>query len=111
MHLQALDSLISSIHGFEGDSPVPVVLILAQTLSVESVGDSSTGPSVESSRTRAGKCKAIATPPPPKKPRKVVSKKASGVKVNDLSPKPSPDPTPPKCTQGRFTMRQSNTYL
>jgi hypothetical protein len=49
--LQALNSFISHIPGFEGDTPIPVVPILAQTPSVELDDDSSRGPSARSSRT------------------------------------------------------------
>jgi hypothetical protein len=73
------------------------------TPSAESADDSSAGPGARYPRTRAGKRKAAATPPPQKKPRKV-----SGIKINDPAPNPSPGPTPPTSTRGRFTMRRSN---
>jgi hypothetical protein len=46
MNLQALDSFVSSIPGFEGETPILVIPILARTPSAESANDSSVGPSV-----------------------------------------------------------------
>jgi hypothetical protein len=78
-----LDNFIAPIPGFEGETPIPAIIISAQTLSAESVGASSRGPSAGSSKTRAGKCKAAFTPPPPQKIRKAMRKKAMGIKIND----------------------------
>jgi hypothetical protein len=108
MFFQALDNFTTPIPGFEGDIPIPAILISARTPSIESAHNSSAGPSAGSSRTRAGKRKAKVTSPPPKTSQKVVNKKASGVKINDLAPNPSPAPTPLKTTRSRFTMRRSN---
>jgi hypothetical protein len=105
MQFQALDSFISTIPSFEGDSPIPAIPISVRTPSAKSVGDSLTGPSAGPSKTQASKRKEVATPPPLKKPQMVMSKKALGIKNNDPAPKSSPTPTPPKCTWGRFTIR------
>jgi hypothetical protein len=109
-HLQPLDSFVLPIPSFKGDTPISVILILAQTPSVESADDSSAGPSAGYLRTRAGKRKVAATPPPPKKLLKVANKKRPAIKINDLPPKPFPVPTLPKCTRGKFTMHWSNRY-
>jgi hypothetical protein len=69
MQLQALDRFIPPpIPRFEGDSPIHVVPNSAQTPRAESACDSSIGPNSGSSRTQAGKRKASATLPTPKKP-------------------------------------------
>jgi hypothetical protein len=93
--LHALDNFASTILGFKDDDLILAIPISAQVLGIESVDDSSTGPSAESSRTQAGKCKAAATSPPLKKIKK----------VNDPAPKPLSTPTPPKGPHGKFTMR------
>jgi hypothetical protein len=87
--LQVLDSFISLIPGFEGDILILVILISTQSPSGESEGDSMTGASAVSLRTRVGKCKASATPPLQKKAKKVVGKKPGGIKINDPVPKSS----------------------
>jgi hypothetical protein len=55
MQLQSLDRFISLISIFEGDSPIPAVLISARTTSFESAEDSLKGHSARSSRTWAPK--------------------------------------------------------
>jgi hypothetical protein len=94
--MQALDSFASTIPSFKGDDPILAIPISAQVPSVESVDDSSTSPNARSSRTRAGKLKAAATPPPPKKAMKVMRKKPGRIKINDPTPKPPSTSTPPK---------------
>jgi hypothetical protein len=99
-----MDNFISTIHGFEGDSPIPAIPISARILSAELAIDSSMGPSARSSRTRADKRNTAVTPPPSENPQKVVSRKLSGIKINDPTPNPAPALTPPKGSWGRFTM-------
>jgi hypothetical protein len=91
--MQALNNIITPIPGFEGDIPI---LISAQTPNNKSANDSSASPGAGSSRNRAGKRKATATPPPQKKAKKVMGKTASEIKINEPTPKPSSPPTPPK---------------
>jgi hypothetical protein len=108
MFFQALDTFTAPVLGFEGDILIPAVSISTRTPSIDSVDDSSVGPSIGSSRTLVGKRKAAATPPKKKNPWKAMNKKASGVKINNSAPNPSSAPTPPKNTHGRFNMRRSN---
>jgi hypothetical protein len=84
VQLQVLDSFFSTIPNFKSD----IDPISNQTQSAESVDDSLAPTDIGSSRTRAGKRKALAIPPPQKKPRKAVSKTASRIKINDLAPIP-----------------------
>jgi hypothetical protein len=58
-------------------------------------------------KTRAGKCKAAATLVP-QKIRKAVTKKVTGIKINDPAPKAPSALTPPNCIRGGFTMHRSN---
>jgi hypothetical protein len=105
--MQALDSVASTIPSFNGDNPIPTIPISAQVPSVELADDSSIGPSVGSSKTRAGKLKAMATPPPLKKAKKVMGKKLGRININDPAPKPSSTLTPPKGPLGKFTICRS----
>jgi hypothetical protein len=108
--VHALDSFASTILGFKHDEQILAIPISAQTPSAKSTDVSSAGPSVGSIQARAGKRKAVATPPPPKNLQKIMNKKASGLKINDPTPKPSSTPTPPKGHRGKFTVCRSNTY-
>jgi hypothetical protein len=110
MMMQDLDYFAPTIPGFNGGDPVPAIPILAQVPSAELVDNSSAGPSARTSRTQVDKHKVAATPPSPNKAKKVMRKKTSGIKINDPTPKPSSTPTPPKGSQGKFTIRRSETY-
>jgi hypothetical protein len=81
--------------------------IFARTRSADSTDDSLAGHGARSSRTRAGKRKAADTPPH-KKPRKEVWNKSSKIKIEESASNPSPAPTPPKSTRGRYYFRRSN---
>jgi hypothetical protein len=83
-----------------------VVHISAQTPSDESITSLSKGPTAGSSKTQANKRKATSTPPPPWKTQKVMSKKATGIKINDPALRRSPTLTPNR-SWGGFTMRWS----
>jgi hypothetical protein len=72
VQFQVLDSFISTIPGFKSDSDS----ISAHTGSDSSTNDSLAGHGVGSSRTRAGKHKAVDTPPQ-KKPQKEVRNRSS----------------------------------
>jgi hypothetical protein len=110
IQMRVLDNFISPIPDFEGDILILAIPILAWTPSAELANDASVGPSARSLRTQAGKRKAAATLPPPKKAKKVMGKRSGGIKIIDPSPKASVTWTPPKGPQGKFTMRQSNRY-
>jgi hypothetical protein len=90
--LQALDNFIAPIPGFEGEMPILAVPILARTPSAESVITTSKGPSAGSLKTQAVKRKVASTLPPPKKIRKVIRKKVTGVKINDHANSSKPHP-------------------
>jgi hypothetical protein len=66
--MQALDSFISPIPGFDGDMPIPAIPVSAQPPSDEVTSDPSTGASTSTSRTWAGKRKTTANLTPQKKP-------------------------------------------
>jgi hypothetical protein len=82
----------------EGETPISIVPLPARTPSAESAGALSKGPSDGSSRTRAGKRRAAATPPATQKERKVTSKKTPRIKINDPAPNPPPALIPPSRT-------------
>jgi hypothetical protein len=84
--MQDLDSYIFPIPGFEGDIPIPAILVLARSPSGELASD----PSAGASKTQAGKRKATATPTPQKKAKKATGKSLSGIKINEPAPKASP---------------------
>jgi hypothetical protein len=65
--MQALDSFISPIPGFDGDILFPAVPVSARPPGDESVGDPSTGASASASKTQAGKWKASVKLPPSEK--------------------------------------------
>jgi hypothetical protein len=107
--MQTLESFASTISGLKNNDLILVVPLLARAPGSESTDDSLAGPSVRSSRTRAGKQKAVATLPPLKKP-KVMGKKVGGLKINDPALKPSSTSTPPKGSWSKFTVQRSNSY-
>jgi hypothetical protein len=68
--MQALDNFISPIPCFEGDIPIPTILVSAQPAGGEANNDPSTRASTGASRTWAGKRKATVNPNPHKKDKK-----------------------------------------
>jgi hypothetical protein len=72
--MQDLDNFILPIPGFEGDIPIPAILISAHDLGVDSSEDPSAVPSASASRTRACKRKSPIDSSPPKKARKTTRK-------------------------------------
>jgi hypothetical protein len=68
--MQALDSFISPIPGFEEDIPIPAIPVIARSPSDESVSDSSDGISARASKTRVVKRKAVVNPTPQNKAKK-----------------------------------------
>jgi hypothetical protein len=75
--MQDLDNFILPISGFEGDIPIPAILISACDPGAESSHDPSTGSGAGTARTRAGKQKAPIDPSFQKKDKKS-SQEASG---------------------------------
>jgi hypothetical protein len=101
--MQALDSFISPIPDFEGDIPIPAILVSAQPPGGEADSDPSTGASVSTPRTRAGKRKATANPSPQKK---ATWKPLGGFQIN----KPAPALTPPSGPRKGIPIHQSRRY-
>jgi hypothetical protein len=93
--MQAFDSFISPIPGFEVDILIPAIPISTRSLSGEFANDPSTGANARASKTRTDKWKAATNPTPQKKTKKATGKSSSGIKINELAPKASPAPTPP----------------
>jgi hypothetical protein len=84
--MQALESFISPVPGFDGD-----ILILAIPVSTwppgdKSMSDPSTEVSASALKTWAGKRKLTANPTPPKKARKTMGKSIGKIKINELAP-------------------------
>jgi hypothetical protein len=87
--MQALDSFISPIPGFEGDIPIPAMPISARSPSGESANDPSARASAGASKTHAGKRNAFANPIPHKKAKKAMGKSTGGIKINKPATKAS----------------------
>jgi hypothetical protein len=92
--LQDLDNFISPIPGFEGDIPIPAILISAHDPGAESSEDPSIGSSASASRTRACKQNVPIDPSPPKKAKKTAGKPSGGIKITGTKQK-APALTPP----------------
>jgi hypothetical protein len=101
-----LDSFISPILGFEGDTPIPTIPISTCDPGVESSQDPSTGSGAGTSRTQASKRKApIDSSYQKKAPRKPLG----GIKISDPKPK-APTLTPPSGTQKGILILRSKRY-
>jgi hypothetical protein len=104
--MQALDIFISSIHGFEGDIPIPAIPVSTRSPGGESASDSSAGASVRASKTRTGKRKAVAYLISHKKTKKAAGKSSSGIKIIEPAPKASPALTPPSDSRQKIPIHQ-----
>jgi hypothetical protein len=89
-----LDNFISPIPGFNGDIPIPAIPVLTQPPGDESTSDPSARVGASALKTRAGKRKATTNLTPQKKARITMGRSASGIKINEYSPKTSAS-TPP----------------
>jgi hypothetical protein len=105
-----LDSFILPIPGFEGDIPIPTILISARDPAVESSEDPSARPGARASRTRAYKQKAPIDPSPPKKDKKPTRKPLIGIKITGVKKK-APASTPPSGIQKGILILQSKRYI
>jgi hypothetical protein len=92
--MQALDSFISPIPGFDGDIPILTILVLAWPPGDELMSGLSARASASALKTRVGKCKGIAKPTPQKKARKTMGRSTGRIKINEPIPKTSTS-TPP----------------
>jgi hypothetical protein len=68
VYMDALDSFISPVARFEGDHPIPVILVLAWSPSGESASDPSAGANAEALRRE--NTKRLSTRCPRRKPRR-----------------------------------------
>jgi hypothetical protein len=107
--MQALDSFISPIPGFEGDIPIPTIPVSAQPIGGKANSNPSAGASAGTSRTRPGKQKATANPTPQKKAKKAAGKSLGEIKINEHAPK-SPASTPPSGPRKGIPILRSNKY-
>jgi hypothetical protein len=107
--MQALDSLISPIPGFDGDIPIPAILVLARPPSDELASDPSTGASTSASKTRSSKRKAAANPTPQKKAKKATGRSSGGIKINEPAPK-APSSSPPLGSRLKIPIHRSKWY-
>jgi hypothetical protein len=76
--MQALDSFISPIPGFEGDIPIPMIPVSARSPSGESASDLSARASAGASKNHVGKCKATVILTPRREPNKTQANQPVG---------------------------------
>jgi hypothetical protein len=88
------------VPGFEGETPIPVIPVLARAPNADLVGEASGSSGVSSSRTRDGKHTVASSQALPAKVRKATSKKATGIKINEPMPQMHSAPTALGNTQG-----------
>jgi hypothetical protein len=108
--MQDLDCFISPIPGFEGDIPIPAILISASDPGTESSKDPSTGSSASASRTRACKRKVPIYPNPSKKAKKAAGKPLGEIKITAPKHK-ARTLTSPSGTQKGIPILQSKRYI
>jgi hypothetical protein len=84
--MQALDSFISPVLGFDGDIPIPDIPVSAWPAGDGSMSDPSIAASANTLKTQAGKREATVNPIPHKKTRKTTGKPTSRIKINELAP-------------------------
>jgi hypothetical protein len=104
-----MDIFISPILIFEGNIPIPAILISARPPGDESVTDPFTRASASASKTQVGKWNAAANLAPQKKAKKTAGKSPGGIKINELAPKVH-TPTPPSGPQARIPIHESKRY-
>jgi hypothetical protein len=102
-------NFISPIPGFEGDIPIPAILISTRDPGVESSEDPSAGPSASASSTRACKRKAPIDPSPTKKAKKTTGKPSGGIKITGTKQK-APTSTPPSGIPKGIPILRSKRY-
>jgi hypothetical protein len=107
--MQVLDSFISPVLGFDGDIPIPAILVLDRPPGDESMSDPSVGASASTLKTRVGKRKAIANLSPPKKGRKTMGKSTGEIKINEPAPN-APASTPPSGPWWKISIKRSKRY-
>jgi hypothetical protein len=108
--MQALDSFISPVPGFNGYILIPAIPVLAQPPGDESTSDPSTEAGASALKNRAGKRKATANPTPEKKAKKAMGKSTGGVEINEPAPKTSSS-TPPLSPRQKISIQRSKRYV
>jgi hypothetical protein len=108
--MQALDSFISPVPGFDDDIPIPAVLISARPPGDEPASDPSGGASASASKTRVGKQKATANPTPHKTAKEAMGRSLSGIRINEPAPK-APALTPPSGPRPKILIHHSKRYI
>jgi hypothetical protein len=104
--MQALDSFICLVLGFDSDILSLAVQFSTWPPSDEPMSDPSTGASANASKTRSSKQKAAANPTPHKKATGISS---GGIKINEPAPK-SHASTPPSCPRLNIPIHHSKRY-
>jgi hypothetical protein len=107
--MQALDSFISPIPGFDGDIMIPTKPVLAQPPGDELMSDPSTRANASALKTRVGKRKATANLTPQKKARKTTGRSIGRIKINEPVPKTSSS-SPPSGPQRKIPIQHSKRY-
>jgi hypothetical protein len=107
--MQALNSFISPIPGFDGDIPIPTIPILARPPGDEPTSDPVVGASANSLKTQVGKQKATTNPTHQNKARKTTGRSAARIKINESSPKTSAS-TSPLSHRWKISIQRSKRY-
>jgi hypothetical protein len=90
--MQDFDSFILPIPGFEGDIPIPTILISARDPGAESSEHPSIRPSASASRMRAYKRKMPIDLSPSKKAKKITGKPSCRIKITGTKKAPASTP-------------------
>jgi hypothetical protein len=107
--MEALDSFISPVPGFDSDILIPTVPVLARPPIDEPVSDRFAGVSASASKTWAGKRKATGNPTRQKKAKKATGRSSSGIRIDKPTPK-APASIPPSGPQSNIPIHCSKRY-
>jgi hypothetical protein len=110
--MQDLDSFISPVPGFEGDFPIPAILISARDPGAESSEDPSARSSASTSRSRTYKKKAPIDPSPlPQKANKAIRKPLGGIKISGPKQKAPASTHPSRIRKGIPILRSKGILI
>jgi hypothetical protein len=107
--MQSLDSFISLFPGFDGDIPIPAILISARPPGDEPVSDPSAGASASASKNQAGKWKGTINPTPQKMAKKATERSSSRIRIDEPAPKAHAS-TPPSGPRLKILIHCSKRY-
>jgi hypothetical protein len=99
--MQALDSLIYPIPGFDSDVLILAIPISTRPPGNEFASDPFVGASASTIKTQVGKCNVTANPTALKKANKAAGRSSSGIKINEPVSN-VPALTPPSGPQQRI---------